>query len=103
MEQRGVSCEIFRVPVPARVKSAVENTERKIAKGRRSGEFEVCAEHPHYIFNCFERPLTNRPTRPAYYPIWPYLFNNTLATHLVSGLKVGFFETPHGLLGVFKK
>ena len=81
----------------------MENTEWKIVKGRRPGEFEVCAEYPRYVFDCFEHPLTNRPTRPAFSPIWPYFLNNTLATRLVSGLKVGLFETPHGLLGVFKK
>ena len=43
-------------------KSAVENTERKIAKGRRLGVFELCAEHPCYVLDCFEHPLTNRPT-----------------------------------------
>jgi hypothetical protein len=84
-------------------KSAVENTGRKIANGRRLGEFEPRAKHPRYAFDCFERPLANRLNQPAYSPTWPYFFYNTLATRLASGLKVGLFETPHGLLGVLKK
>jgi len=84
-------------------KSVVENTERKIAKGQRLGEFESRTQHPRYAFDCFEHPLANRPNQPAFSPSWPYFFNNTLTTRLVSGLKVGPFETPHGLLGVLKK
>jgi len=81
----------------------VGNTERKIAKGRRLGEFELRAKHPRYAFDYFERPLAKPPNQPGYSPTWPYFFYNTLATRLVSGLKVGLVETPHGLLGVVKK
>jgi hypothetical protein len=78
----------------------VGNTEWKIAKGRRLGKFEPRAKHSRYAFDYFKRPLASQL---AYSPTWPFFFYNMFATRLVPGLKVGLFETPHGLLGVLKK